>query len=208
MHQSERRDILNQMKDDGSKKRKRESNDKSKRPKYDDDVKKLKEEMEKLQNKIDELERTEEKKKFALKFDPKEYLKKGFIESAIWIKNSLAVNMQEKMKSHEPKWSTLILKQSSEIGTPCVTFNRGEQCLLGIWHTAPKKTHITNRLGRRIGSNEHTSSRIGLQSAREELRIHCCSLCHKALGLAANHSVLDCPWIIEKNWIERKQANE
>lgn len=185
---------------------KKAKSSKEKETKEQKAVDRMKHEMEEMKKKIDELtkltEQTETKKEendFALGFDKNEYLEMGFINSAIWITNVVAANMKERMKENEERWKILQqLKPAFTAGTPCATFNRGEPCNLGKWHSAPRKLHIKARLAEPFS---HQPRSLAIQSSREELRIHACTLCMKALGIASGHPVLDCPWILEKNWI-------
>ena len=173
---------------------------------------KMKHEMEEMKKTIAELtkltgqsETTKSKRneiEYALGFDKNNYLEMGFINSAIWITNVVAVNMKERMKEDETRWEVLQqMKPSFTAGTPCATFNRGEPCNLGKWHSTPRKQNVKARLAEPFAPPIQRNAVI--QSSREELRIHACTLCMKALGVASGHPVLDCPWILEKNWIKR-----
>jgi len=126
-------------------------------------------------------------------FSPEEYLSQGFIASANWISEKIAKNMRDRMSKMEERWKAFKQIKNAEYNgvksiVPCVTFNRGEGCRLGIWHTTLKK----------YSNNESDLARRLL--TREELRVHCCTLCLKALGVICMHSVIDCPWILEENW--------
>jgi hypothetical protein len=179
-----------------SKKSTRDKDKKSKVSKTDEYVKKMKQEMEAMKKKLEELEQNSKTETTnALGFDAKTYLEMGFIESAKWISNTVAVNMREKLKTCDIKWNALRMMPNHEIGTPCATFNRGEACGQGLWHTAPNKKHISNRIMEPLRNVK--------QSSREELRIHCCTLCIKGLGIMINHPILQCPWILESNWTEK-----
>jgi hypothetical protein len=109
-------------------------------------VDKMKHEMEEMKKTIAELtkltgqsETTKSKRneiEYALGFEKNNYLEMGFINSAIWITNVVAVNMKERMKEDETRWEVLQqMKPSFTAGTPCATFNRGEPCNLGKWHS-------------------------------------------------------------------------
>lgn len=175
-------------------------------------VDKMKHEMEEMKKTIAELtkltgqsETTKSKRneiEYALGFEKNNYLDMGFINSAIWITNVVAVNMKERMKEDESRWEVLQqMKPSFTAGTPCATFNRGEPCNLGKWHSTSRKLNVKARLAEPFAPPQRNSS---IQSSREELRIHACTLCMKALGVASGHPVLDCPWILEKNWTKGK----
>ena len=101
------------------KKESKEKSKKSKESKSDECVERMKKEMDEMKKKIDELEKIGKLDKiYALDFDVHEYLSKGFIESAKWISNTIAVNMKERMKSDSIRWEmfaknvTRILYQS------------------------------------------------------------------------------------------------
>jgi len=107
-------------------------------------------ELEALKVKIEksEAERTQTAPEYALGFDKNAYLSKGFIESAQWIKNVLAKNMNDKMNEDRQReiFETLIIskKPSSHLGIrACARYNRGEECNLGKWHA----THKTSLIG-------------------------------------------------------------
>jgi len=148
---------------------------------------------------------------FALGFEKDEYLNKGFIESAQWIKNVIAKNMNEKMnrEEHKEKFiaSAIIKKSSTHMGIrTCARYNRGELCNLGKCHsTYREQTSYDAR--QRI--TQGSSAALDLEQAqsetrmrRNEMRLHACTLCMEALMSANGHSVLNCPWILEKNWNE------
>ncbi len=163
---------------------------------------KLQKEMDEMRKKILILTSTKETppvsqasdiRTYALGFSPEEYLSQGFIASANWISEKIAKNMRDRMSKMEERWKAFKQIKNAEYNgvksiVPCVTFNRGEGCRLGIWHTTLKK----------YSNNESDLARRLL--TREELRVHCCTLCLKALGVICMHSVIDCPWILEENW--------
>jgi len=146
----------------------------------------------KLQNEMDEMRKkiltltstkdtplvsqTSNLRTYALGFSTDEYLSQGFIASANWIAEKIAKNMRDRMMKMEDRWRVFKHLKTVEYNggksiVPCVTFNRGEGCRLGIWHTTLKK----------INSSEGDITRRFL--TREELRVHCCTLCLKALGV-------------------------
>ena len=177
-------------------------------------------ELEELKKKIEEKEMTPKTKEveYTLGFDKIAYLRKGFIESAQWIKNTLAKTMIEKMneEKNQERFATFMTakKSSAYLGyRACARYNRGEECSLGKWHLTHKPDGIwtTRGLARRQDSESAQSGstlhRDGLdkndhQMKRNELRLHVCTLCLEALGSAVGHRVLDCPWILKKNWSE------
>jgi hypothetical protein len=178
-------------------------------------------ELDILKKKIEEkelnpIESAKTEEEYALEFDKEAYLNKGFIESAIWIKNVLAKNLLEKINkdNHGVRFAALIAtkKVSSYLGyRACARFNRGEECSLGKWHLTHKPDGIWTRkhLPEHRQSNNNNSSNnndIGgmepQQSKRNELRLHVCTLCLEAFGSANGHNVLNCPWILKKNWNE------
>jgi hypothetical protein len=163
----------------------------------------MKLEMEAMKKKIEDLETVKTAPKvFSLGFDEKDYLDKGFIESAKWISATVAMNMKEKLKTHDIAWNELTKIKTKEIGIPCATYNRGELCNQGNWHTSTRKKHVSLRISEPFRNPPKIDQKAS-QSSREELRIHCCTLCVKALGIMSNHPVLECPWILESNWIKK-----
>ena len=169
-------------------------------------------EFDNLKKKIEDQERHQSnrdvKPDYALGFDRDEYLNKGFIESAKWIKDVIAKNMSEKMSTEKIKvrFEGLMLakKSSNYLGVrACARFNRGEDCHHGKWHTTHKQDGIWTKHGPL--NRQDDSSRTPhpeQQGRRNELRLLVCTLCIEALGSAYGHSVLDCPWIDKKNWCE------
>jgi hypothetical protein len=166
-----------------------------------------------LHNDIDQNRHAINEQNLILKHIAKEVinnLKKGFIESAKWIRDVLAKNMQEKMMNepNKSKFELLMLakKRSVYLGArACASFNRGEECHQGRWHITQKRESLRDRLGSRTSGELEDDSRYPSQdqhSRKSELRLHACTLCIEALGAAFGHSVLDCPWILKKNWIE------
>ena len=177
-------------------------------------------EFEELKRKIEEQEKRQEKKQsdddilpdYVLEFNKELYLNKGFIESAKWIKDVVAKNMSDKMVSEKNKtrFEALITvkKRSCYLGVrACARFNRGELCHSGKWHTTHRPDGLWTRhgpAGRQEveGSSAEQQGRADHQSRKNELRLHACTLCLEALGAAYGHTVLDCPWILKKNWNE------
>ncbi len=163
--------------------------------------------MAKLQKEIDEMRQTILKlarnessaskpkmMKYAIGYSPEEYLSLGFIASANWISEKIAMNMRERMRMMEGRWDMFEKIKKADVRSivTCVTYNRGESCRLGMWHTTLKKINYAE-------PEQSTSGRCP-NVTREELRIHACTLCLKALGVLCMHSVMDCPWILEENW--------
>jgi hypothetical protein len=138
-------------------------------------------------------EKLKQKKEYALGFTPEKYLALGFIESANWISEKIAMKMKERMVETEGRWEVFKMIKPPDMRSivTCASFNRGEVCRMGKWHTVLKKI---NKDDVRVNSS---SSPI---VTKEELRVHACTLCLKALGVLCMHSVLECPWIIEENW--------
>ena len=179
-------------------------------------------ELDLLRKKIEEREpetpkKEKEKEKkidYALEFDREAYLNKGFIESAKWIKTDLAKKMIEKMTDDVNKSkfeSFIIAKQYSlYLGIrTCARYNRGEECTLGKWHATHRPDWIDKgsrnhqHLDHQQGSHQYGSLELETPSFRQkknEMRLHACTLCLEALGSAHGHSVLNCPWILKKNW--------
>lgn len=173
-------------------------------------------ELEELKQKIVEKETTttkpQEQEEFALGFDKGIYLSKGFIESAQWINNVLAKSMNEKMSSNENKERFEVLRMakraSRHLGIrACARFNRGEECSLGKWHTTHqahpyRQDALWTKRGEnlRLQNNGDRQQERHTEQKKNEIRLHVCTLCLDALGTANGHSVLECPWILKKNW--------
>jgi hypothetical protein len=160
---------------------------------------------------------------YALDFDRDTYLSKGFIESAKWIKDVVAKNMIDKMnKDPITERFVAILKNkkaSTYLGIrTCARYNRGELCNFGKLHATHKpevgvnpqpqtmehQTYREHRISKTSNGCEASGNpassvheRLG---RRNETRIHACTLCMEAFGSANGHSVLNCPWILQKNW--------
>jgi hypothetical protein len=150
-------------------------------------------------------EKEKDETEYALGFDRKCYLSKGFIESAIWIKQVLAKNLMIEIERDENKLkftSSLISKKSSAyLGyRACARFNRGEECALGKWHMTHKPDGLWTKHQSNQPPQKRTTERGGENVKRNELRLHVCTLCLEAFGTAIGHSVLECPWIFKKNW--------
>lgn len=161
-------------------------------------------ELEDLRRKIENrgAERSMNEVEYALNFDKNAYLERGFIESAKWIKNVLAKTMLEEMsrKEFKHKFESLMIekKYSTHIGMrSCARFNRGEECNLGRWHT----THKPGSLWTAKHQAHQQKGQEHEQERRNEMRLHVCTLCLETLGAAFGHSVLNCPWILKKNWV-------
>jgi hypothetical protein len=168
-------------------------------------------ELEKLKKKLEmqELERVDQNKdEYALGFDRTEYLNKGFIESAKWIKNVIAKNMLEKMNLDDQKEkfasSTIVKKASTHMGIrTCARYNRGEVCTLGKCHSTYQVPYdARHRINQ--GSQTELDQSQSDPRRRNEMRLHACTLCMEALMSANGHSVLNCPWILEKNWNDQE----
>ncbi len=168
-------------------------------------------ELEDLKKKIEtqQLQSKEVKQDdFALDFEKEKYLGKRFIESAKWIKDVVAKNMTEKMLTEENRSRFdvfLVAKQNSKhLGVrTCARFNRGEHCSQGKWHM----THIqpSGRPEVLWTRHRHGTNTDEDNTRANEVRLHACTLCIEPLGAAHGHGILDCPWILEKNW---KDSNE
>ncbi len=175
------------------------------------------EELEKLKQQIEQSgsmkqEKEKEKFEFALGYNEDEYLNKGFIESAQWIKNVIAKNMSEKILQDQHKMKFLATSISKKASThmgirTCARYNRGEICNLGKWHATHKSNSLwsCNDARQRINKGSSQENIQDLQQPeqhgrRNELRLHACTLCLEALMSINGHSVLNCPWIQKKNW--------
>ena len=171
-----------------------------------ENFKKMKEEIDELRKKVDE----QEKKRivtrdveYALGFDKSTYLNMGFIESAQWIRTFLAKKMIEKMmeQEFEEKFRCLMRTRdgSRRIGLrTCARFNRNEECTMGRWHTTYADANLRGeRRPEELGERDQRRP-----PPRSEMRVHACTLCLEALGSINGHNILNCPWILEKNWKE------
>ena len=172
-------------------------------------VKRLKEEIDVMRQTIEKLSAeasgsgvSTPAPKYALDFDPKEYLAMGFLESANWIGDKIAVTMKERMEKMEGRWEVFKMLKPPDLRSmrTCATFNRGENCRQGKWHTVQKKIPMVDRIaGAQVPHMQRSNLNQG-NAYRDELRVHACTLCVKALGVLCMHSVLDCPWTLEENW--------
>ena len=195
------KESLKKMKDEIEELRKREIN----RSKEFDELRKKIEDQEKKRSNRDV------QPEYALEFDKDIYLNKGFIESAKWVKDVIAKNMNSKMTSEKNKikFEALVVAKRScaYLGArACARFNRGEPCHQGKWHTthgpeARRPEALWTRHGP-VKEDDQRNQTLEQQGRRNELRLHACTLCLEALGSANGHSILDCPWILKKNWNE------
>lgn len=179
-------------------------------------------ELEDLKNRIDSRDLEKEipitKVEYALDFDRDVYLRKGFIESAKWIKEVTAANLMEKMneEKHKKRFESLTLAKRASIHLgmrTCARFNRGEECNLGRWHMTHKDASEPIR-PKQLWTRNHqqqqhqtTTDRSEVYSRRNEIRLHACTLCLDTFGAAFGHSALNCPWILKKNWKEDEDEN-
>lgn len=205
MDEDERLAIIG--KGEGKKKKEKKTKKRKSKEIEKDETKSDGRKMAKLQKEIDEMrqtikklaknENTESKPKnmmkYAIGYSPDEYLSLGFIASANWISEKIAVNMRERMRTMDGRWDMFKKIKNADVRSivTCVTYNRDESCRLGMWHTTLKKINH---------EPEQSTSRRYPNVTREELRIHACTLCLKALGVLCMHSVMDCPWTLEENW--------
>ncbi len=175
-------------------------------------------ELEELKKKIDDKQidsadsknEKEKEEEYALNFDKNAYLSKGFIESAVWIKNVLAKSLLEKVSEERNvlKFASIMKtkKTSGYLGyRACARYNRREECNLGKWHL----THKPDGLWTKQRQQELNQSKLSQNSRtndgdqppkRNELRLHVCTLCLEAFGSANGHSILNCPWIKKNSW--------
>ncbi len=165
-------------------------------------------ELDELKKKIEEQERKKTNRdvqpEYEFEFRKEDYLNRGFIESAKWIKDELSKKLMERMLdvNNKKRFETILLSKraSSHLGArTCARFNRGEPCQQGKWHT----THRPDALWTRHGALQHAEDDVlerDQPGRRNEIRLHACTLCLEALGAAYGHSFLDCPWILKKNW--------
>ncbi len=164
-------------------------------------------ELDDLKKKIEEKELSQQSSEteYELGFDKNVYLSKGFIESAQWVQNTLAKAMIEKMNEehNQEKFQTLIIakRSSTNLGyRACARYNRNEECNIGKWHLTHKPDGMWTTQGLQRQRDLQQDHRGGANPRKNELRLHVCTLCLEALGAAMGHRVLDCPWILKKNW--------
>jgi len=217
-------DELFSTRDIRKKKEKKRSHKSTKDELTKESFKKLKEEIDELRKKeaeqSKELEQLKKKVEsqnpdshdveieYTLGFNKDEYLSKGFIESAQWIKNVVAENMKEKLMKpkYALKFEAMIVskKFSTHMGIrTCARYNRGEDCTLGKWHTTYRDMRqgafdARHRINPQNESDRDQSTESKMK--RNELRLHACTLCLEALMSIHGHSVLNCPWIQKRNW--------
>lgn len=206
-------------KKDKSKKRQHKSKERDDPTK--DSFKKMKEELDELRKKenerskeIEELKKMIDEKELSQQiyeteyefgFDKNEYLSKGFIESAQWVQNCLSKLMLEKMNEEKNKLrfaNFVIAKNSSKNNgyRACARYNRNEECNLGNWHLTHRPEGLWTAHGMQRQSGQQGYHPRQAQIKKNELRLHVCTLCLEALGTAVGHRVLDCPWLLKKNW--------
>jgi len=161
---------------------------------------------------------------YALKFSKDIYLSKGFIESAKWIKEFVAKNMIDAMNEEKNREKFEVLLRSKKASTylgirTCARYNRGEMCNYGKWHSTHKPEVHGGSSQNQLDQNSYLAHRLRKANLTEdqireqqgpsiqdrlgrknEIRLHACTLCMEALGSANGHSVLNCPWILLKNW--------
>jgi len=146
-------------------------------------IERMTKEMEGMKDEITTLRRANPKpaKIFALGFIPSAVLAKSNVEMLKWVSDVLSISMKKRMEGHRDHFK--IIETVSGVGSigvrTCPVYNRIERCSLK-WHQMIKTT------------------RTGHQ--RNELRIHCCTLCLEALGIICGHPLLKCPWIFEDTW--------
>jgi len=168
-------------------------------------------ELDDLRKKIDDQEKNKScrdvEPEYSLNFSRESYLSKGFIESAKWIKEEVAKKMVEQMSDDRFKSKfeiiTISKKSSTHLGMrTCARYNRGEPCNQGKWHATHKVEALWTRHGRPNQQDEAHQGIVDHQGRRNDLRLHACTLCLEALGTLFGHSVLNCPWILQKNWTQ------
>jgi len=139
-------------------------------------------ELEKLKKKLEmqELGRVvNNEEENALGFDRTEYLNKGFIESAQWIKNVIAKNMLEKMNHDDQKEkfvaSAIVKRASTHMGLrTCARYNRGETCMLGKCHSTYQAPYdARHRINQGTADLEQSQSD---PRRRNEMRLHACNM--------------------------------
>ncbi len=143
-------------------------------------LKKVTEEMEKLREEMVILQ-NRGGVRYALGFDPGEFIKLKFTESLRWVTTILMPRMKEEMTKY-PEFFRIVqlIGNSCDVGAKaCAGYNRGSPCR-SKWHTFSRQT--------------------GAYSGVEDLRLHCCALCLDALGLISGHPLVECPWINESSW--------
>ncbi len=203
----EREELL-ELKDGRGKKDRKRNKKESKEKELWRENKKMREEIDKLRKKVDEQsinKSNDSTEKYALGFDKEKYLNLGFIESAKWVRTFLAKKMNEKMldEKYELRFGCFIKSKSKSrtIGMrTCARYNRGEECMRGRWHSTHLHQEAAPWQSNRTQEGGHQDRQPS--GSRYDLRVHACTLCLEALGSINGHSILDCPWILEKNWNE------
>jgi len=163
-------------------------------------------ELDELKKKIDNRDDVKKSRiiepAYEFGFSKEEYLNRGFIDSAKWVKENLSKKVMEKMldSTNKSKFEAMMTakRSSAYLGIrTCARFNRDEPCQQGKWHMTHKPEALWTRHGRQHQQQEVDQSPDG---KRNELRLHACTLCFEALGAAYGHSVIKCPWIMKKNF--------
>jgi len=52
----------------------------------------------------------------------------------------------------------------------------------------------------------HNKPKKGKSGYHRELRLHCCAVCMGALGIFANHHMMECPWLKSATWEELQHS--
>lgn len=122
--------------------------------------------------------------KFAFGFDPKEFNAMNFTQGLAWVNDTLVDKLKQEMTKFPD--SFLIFTQLGNVKETgvriCARFNRGDSCT-NSWHV-------------------HNKPKKGKSGYHRELRLHCCAVCMGALGIFANHHMMECPWLKSTTWEE------
>ena len=151
---------------------------------------KLAEKLKRFKVKLKQIKKEKERERRwnmnALGFSTTEYKKMGYVEAAKWIANPIAIALNEKINSEKYKCKMEILnlaRGEDPIGArTCARYNRGEHCF-GNWHTSQQNN-----------------------SDFQELRLHGCTLCCETFGTIIGHPVVNCPWTLERTWIQIEES--
>ena len=149
----------------------------------DDELKRLQREVNEWKLKAEQMEMDKKMNNRALGFLDEKYLSLSYIEAAKWIANDIKQAFKSRMDEQPEKffWTKYVRGKYSMGARTCARFNRGEYCN-GKWHTLQKKNDDQ-------------------EEPDKELRLHGCTLCLETLGMWSVQPVLDCPWIMERTWM-------
>jgi hypothetical protein len=124
---------------------------------------------------------------YAFDFDVTTFKALDSVGSLRWISDTFNARVRTEMRRHQKYFAVLNkIGGTRALGArSCAIFNKGENCD-GHWHLIPKKP-----------KREPNGIRLIF---RNELRLHCCTICLENLGIMVGHPVVKCPWLRKATW--------